>query len=131
MTVNLTFLGQPISKKNSSQIITNRRTGSPMIIPSKAYRDYERRVKASLGIEDLPQFTGPVNMRCLYHLKDNCRPDLLNLLAATSDILEALGVVVNDRQVEAVDGSRIAGVSPHNPRVEITLTRLDTGGLFE
>ena len=31
----------PISKKNSQQILLNRKTGKPFIMPSKKYKEYE------------------------------------------------------------------------------------------
>ena len=36
-TVNL----EPISKKNSQQILINRATGKPFVMPSKQYKQYE------------------------------------------------------------------------------------------
>ena len=32
----------PITKKNSQQILTNRRTGKPFIAPSRQYKKYEQ-----------------------------------------------------------------------------------------
>ena len=40
--LNFTIPLKPVTKKNSSQIITNKATGRPMVIPSKAYRQYEQ-----------------------------------------------------------------------------------------
>ena len=47
------------------------------------------------------------------------RPDLLNLLQASADIVEKAGVIENDRNIVSFDGSRIVGKDKENPRVEI------------
>lgn len=46
---------------------------------------------------------------------------MINLEEATADILEAAGIIANDRNIVSWDGSRIAGVDGKNPRVEIEL----------
>jgi hypothetical protein len=43
------------------------------------------------------EFSGPVAVTVHYWLKNNQRPDLNNLMAATADILEKAGVIRNDR----------------------------------
>ena len=40
--MKLTYQGVVYSKKNSKSIITNRRTGKPMIIASKKAKDMEK-----------------------------------------------------------------------------------------
>jgi Holliday junction resolvase RusA-like endonuclease len=122
--VKITIPGRPVPKKNSAVMVAKR----SLILPSKAFRDYE---KFCLGNRKSPgwlaqwgnvRFTDPVQLTCLYWLPDKrWWPDLLNLLAGTSDILEEAGILENDRLVQSVDGSRIMGLDPENPRVEITI----------
>ena len=65
-------------------------------------------------------------MRALYWLPDRrSRPDLLGLEEATADILEAAGIVANDRLIVSWDGSRIAGYDRERPRVEIEITEAE------
>jgi len=117
--VKITIYGQPITKKNSQMIIMAGKR--PCIIQSKAYRQYEKNAKEQMAfLSSLPTIEGPVQMTCLYYLATARDPDLLNLLAATSDLMEYVGVVLNDKQIKSVDGSRIMGKDPE-PRVEITL----------
>ena len=93
----------------------------PCIIQSKAYRVYEKAAKAQLALlGPLKPITGPVQVTCLYYLATTRTPDLCNLMAATHDILEHCGVILNDEQIKSVDGSRIVGKDA-NPRVEITI----------
>jgi Holliday junction resolvase RusA-like endonuclease len=127
--MKLTIHGQPITKKNSQQIVMAGKR--PCIVQSKAYRAYEKVAKQQVSLGTFEPMPGPVQVRCLYFLATTRTPDLLNLMAATHDILEACGVVLNDEQIKSVDGSRIMGKSPA-PRVEIEIEPfgLATKGLF-
>lgn len=119
----LTIFGQPITKKNSQiPIVAGNR---PYIIQSKAYRAYEKMVKHQLSLmpfeSAIPKpISGDIHVKCLYYLATASKPDLCNLMAATHDILEHCGIILNDKQIKSVDGSRIMGKDP-NPRVEIEI----------
>jgi len=115
--------GQPFTKKNST--VVRCLNGKPMVLPSKAYRAYEKHAIRLLKAEAGQTFSGPIAVRVLYWLKDNRRPDLTNLLQATADILEKSGVIANDRNIVSWDGSRIAGVSRIMPRAEIEIRQAD------
>lgn len=113
------ILGQPITKKNSQQIIMAGKR--PCIIQSKAYRVYEKMAKQQISLLGAREpVSGPVAVKCLYYLATSRTPDLSNLMAATHDILEGCGVILNDEQIKSVDGTRIVGKDP-KPRVEITV----------
>lgn len=118
--MKFTIFSQPITKKNSQQIIMagNR----PCIIQSKAYRAYEKSAREQMALKSYKPFSGPVHVTTLYYLATARTPDLCNLMAATHDILERCGVILNDGQIKSVDGSRIMGKDATNPRVEIEIT---------
>ena len=117
--MKLTIHGQPITKKNSQQIIMAGKR--PCIIQSKAYRAYEKLAKQQIALLGSREpVSGPVTVKCLYYLSTSRTPDLSNLMAATHDILEGCGVILNDEQIKSVDGTRIMGKSP-TPRVEIEI----------
>ena len=134
-----TILGQPATKKNSSRIIR----GHARLLPSKAYTDYSSRFHRQLmdmeKIMELPHFSGPVSMTCLYWLKDRAHyPDLLGLEQATADImsdtyktvdhrrqLKRMWILSDDRIIKRWDGSQIIGIDKENPRVEVTVRPLD------
>ena len=119
----LTIHGQPITKKNSQQIIMAGKR--PCIIQSSAYRKYEKMAKQQIALLGLSKpICGPVEAKCLYYLATTRTPDLCNLMASTHDVLEHCGVIENDEQIKSVDGSRIMGKDP-NPRVEITITPME------
>lgn len=119
---NITFYSQPISKKNSQKIIIAGKR--PYIVPSDAYRKYVRRVKEQLIGQTLPALAGPLHVKCLYYMETAREPDLTNLMAATHDILEEIGVILDDKQIKNVDGSRIMG-KDKEPRVEIFISQFE------
>lgn len=118
--MNMIIHGQPITKKNSQQIIIAGKR--PCIIPSQAYKKYAALAKSQLCLTGSPEpLQGPLSVRCLYYLETARLPDLCNLLAATHDILELCRVIENDSQIRSVDGSRIMGKDAARPRVEIQI----------
>ena len=122
MNFKLILRGQPITKKNSQQIVKagNRR----MVIPSPQYRAYERECLLQIPNKFKQRIDMAVNVQCVYYMPTRRRVDLVNLLEATNDILVAAGVLEDDKCsiVAAHDGSRV-DYDKHNPRVEITITR--------
>ena len=118
----LIIFGQPITKKNSQQIIMAGKR--PCIIQSKAFKAYEKLAKDQLARWCFSEpYIKPLEVTCLYYLATARTPDLCNLMAATHDILEHCGIIANDVQIKSVDGSRIMGKDP-DPRVEITITAI-------
>jgi len=119
--LKITLYGKPITKKNSMQIISCG--GRPRLIQSKAYREYEK-----LCLAQFPSWgnivgmcSTPIQVTCLYYLKDKRKTDLTNLLAATHDILQKAEIIEDDALIVSLDGSRIVGVDKDNPRVEIEI----------
>lgn len=120
MNLRIILRGQPITKKNSQQIIRagNRR----MVIPSPQYRAYETECLMQIPNKFKQRIDIPVNVQCVYFMPTRRRVDLVNLQEATLDILVKAGVLEDDncRIVAAMDGSRVDH-DKHNPRVEITI----------
>jgi len=118
--IKLILKGRPITKKNS-QIPIKTKSGKYFIIQSKQYRNYEKdclwQIKEQYFMQ--PTIIEKVNLKVLYYMPDRRVPDLLNLLAATSDILEKAKVIENDREVVSLDGSRIMEHDKENPRAEV------------
>lgn len=90
------------------------------LLQSDAYRTYEKKVKKQLSLTAYKPISGPVSVKALYYLATARTPDLSNLIAATHDLLEGCGVIINDSQIKSVDGSRIMGKDP-DPRVEVEI----------
>lgn len=113
--------GQPITKKNHQQIMLNKTTGKRFVMQSGAYKLYEEDCLWQLKKYSNLKIDYKIQLTCLYYLANARAPDLLNLLAATADILEKAGVITNDKNIVSFDGSRIVGTDENNPRVEIKI----------
>lgn len=124
VVTKFTLKGVPRTKKNSQSVITNQRTGRPMIIQSKAYREYEKecleQIK-TLGIDRM-KIDFPVNVMCLFFMPTKRKVDLQNLVSAAMDILVKGGVLEDDNCtiVYGNDGSRVL-FDKDNPRTEVVI----------
>lgn len=120
--MEIVIQGQPRTKKNGSRIALtpdNKR----VLLPSKAYEQYER--VALVQLARVQAVHGPVSVLCRYYLQDRKSwPDLVGLLQAISDILQAAGVIDDDKYIVNYDGSMIAGFDKNNPRVEIVIHQI-------
>lgn len=114
--------GQPITKKNSQRLVVNPKTRKTIIMPSKAYKDYEKNAAHQLQKPPEP-ISVPVNVLCIYYMETRRACDLTNLMEATHDILVKHGILSDDNSkiIVGVDGSRVS-YDKENPRVEIEIT---------
>lgn len=119
--MKIVIQGQPRTKKNSSQIAF--RGNKRVILPSKAFQAYEK--VALMQLARVQAVHGPISVMCRYFLQNRAHwPDLVGLLQATSDILQAAGVIDDDKYIVNYDGSIIAGLDKGNPRVEIVIHQI-------
>ena len=120
-----TILGQPITKKNSQQIMINPKTKKPFIMPSEKYKEFE---KASSQYINPPQepINRPVNIKCIYYMQTARACDLTNLMEATHDILVKHKVLSDDNNkvIYAVDGSRVC-YDKEAPRTEVFIEEVE------
>lgn len=124
--LNITIPLNPIPKKNSTKIITNKATGRPMVIQSDRYRQYEKDSAIFLRkYSRQDPIDEPVNLKCLFYRKDRRPIDLINLLEAIQDILVKYGILKDDNSniVASTDGSRVF-CDKENPRTEIVIERI-------
>ena len=124
--IGIVLLIPPRTKKNSQQILTNKKTGRSFIAPSGAYKAYE---KAALSLIPKGARVGidyPVNVRYLFYMDTHRIVDLLGLEQAADDILVKAGVLADDnsRIVAGHDGSRVLYDKEH-PRTEIEIRRME------
>ena len=126
--MELVIMGQPRTKKNSSRIALtpdNKR----VLLPSKAYEQYEK--VALIQLARVQAVHGPISVMCRYFLQNRAHwPDLVGLLQATSDILQAAGVIDDDKYIVNYDGSMIAGLDKNNPRVEIIIHQINENSVL-
>lgn len=114
----------PISKKNSQQIMTNRATGKPFIMPSKKYKEYEK--SAAFFIPKNIFICEPVNIKCLFYMPTKRMCDLTNMLEAIDDIMVKTGLLADDNFniVAGHDGSRVL-YDKDNPRTEVYISPIE------
>lgn len=119
--MKLTILGNPATKKNSQRII-RLKNGRPMIRPSERFEQYQKDADVFIPPGIRRRLGGPLNVKCVYFMKNRMRVDLVNLLEATCDILVHYGVVEDDNSniIQSHDGSRVL-YDKKNPRVEIEI----------
>jgi len=124
-TIKIEIPLNPITKKNSQRIATNRLTGKMFIVPSEAFKQYERDAGYFVNRYSRLKINEPVNVQCLFYMKTRRLCDLTNLLEAIDDILVDAGVLVDDNYsiVAAHDGSRVF-YDKENPRTEIIISPL-------
>lgn len=116
----------PISKKNSQQIMTNRSTGKPFVMPSKAFKDYENAALWYIPKARKP-IDFPVNVECRFYMPTRRKCDLTNLEEAIDDIMVKAGLLSDDNYtvIQSHDGSRVF-YDPAHPRTEICITKAET-----
>lgn len=119
--MNFTIPLAPITKKNSQRILINQGTKKPFIAQSEKYKEYEKACAYFIKGKGL-KIDYPVTVKCIYYMPTKRRVDLLNLLAATHDILVKYEVLADDNSgiIYSVDGSRVL-YDKDNPRTEIEI----------
>ena len=98
-----------IPKKNSQQILINKRTKKPFIQQSDRYLEFEKLCGFYLGKYKGLNINESINLKCTFYVPDKRRRDLANLLESIQDILVKYEVIADDNYliVQSVDGSRI------------------------
>lgn len=112
----------PITKKNHSQVIMIN--GRPMVLPSKPYKEYEKKCKEYIPVLREPPINYPINLKVHYYMQTKRKCDITNLLQATCDILVKYAVLEDDNYtiVSSVDGTKVE-YDKENPRAEIYIEK--------
>lgn len=112
------------SKKNSKKfgVIMRRGRRCRVILPSKAYSDWEEAVRDYVELFCRPKLiTGDVAIEAAIYYKGG-RPDLSGCFESIGDCLEGV-IWENDRQIVSWDGSRLYH-DKANPRTEVKILEL-------
>lgn len=127
-TVSLVISGPPRTKKNSGRIVKAGKR--QVILPSAAWCEWAEKATHELArvtrapgwkLEGISfPLTDAYNVTALFY-RDANRGDACGFYQGLADLLEKAGVVCDDVQLVAWDGSRLLKDSA-NPRVELTLT---------
>lgn len=107
--ITIPYMCRP--KKNSQQIIFNKRTHRPMIIQSEQYREFEKLCGLYLkpiAKELKTPINYPINLRCTFCFPDRRLRDLTNLENAIADILVKYKILEDDNYkiIQSWDGTR-------------------------
>lgn len=130
LPVHIIYHGRPSTKKTSQKIARRRRTRTPFILPSDAYRAAVRtavpeihlQVLALGGFDPLGSKKQPLHVEAIFCLGKKQVPDLSGLIEACGDILQTSGLISNDYWILSWDGSRRER-DPENPRTVVTVRR--------
>lgn len=125
--ISFTIRLAPISKKNSQQILINKKTGRPFIMPSKQFKEYEKN--ALWFMPKISTIDYAVNVKCLFYMPTHRKCDLTNMLEAIDDLMVKSGLIEDDNFtiIESHDGSRVL-YDKENPRTEVYITRVEKDG---
>lgn len=121
----------PRTKKNSQQILINKKTRKPFIIQSEKYKEYEKDAGWFLNPLHSP-IAEPVNVKCIFYRDSARRVDLTNLLEAIDDILVKYRILEDDNYniIVSHDGSRVL-IDKDNPRTEIEISSITDYNLIK
>lgn len=129
--INLIVPGAPRTKKTHSRIFRAGRgnSGRIRVMPSKVWTEWCERSVHELAEqkrkmrESFP-LLADFNCTALFY-RDARRGDAVGFYQGLADLLERSGIVADDVQIVSWDGSRLLK-DAENPRVELTLTPVDT-----
>lgn len=125
---SFTIYGQPVSKKNAMQMARTK-TGRFFPVPSAAYRKWLTLAKQQISGHIFLRIDEPIHLKIIAYRHTKRNIDLSNIYAAVEDMLQKLGVIKDDGQVQSHDGSRkILGVAEGDAKVVITITRFEGEG---
>jgi hypothetical protein len=103
-----------------------------IVLPAPDYQAMVKRVAPKLRAAWKAKHVGPVGgpdcliwIEARFVLGPRQRPDLLGLMEAVADLLQAAEVVTDDRWLECWDLTRCIRNDRENPRTEVILRRLN------
>ena len=113
----------PRSKKNSQEIIFNRKTGKRMVIQNKRYTEFEKECKWFMPKLEKP-IDYPINLSCHFYVNDARRRDIANYLEAIQDILVKYKVIEDDNYsiIASLDNCKME-IDRVKPRCEIEIKK--------
>lgn len=126
--VEFTIKTAPRTKKNSQVLKYNSKEKKVVAIPSKAYRDYERKAEpymTDILKLQLMALKPPFNVKALFYMDTRRRVDLVNLEQALCDLLVHYRMIPDDNSgiIKAMDGSRVL-YDKDDPRTEVTIEEM-------
>ena len=123
--INIIINTIPRGKKNSQNIVFNKKTGKRMIIQGEKYKEFEKVAKKYMPQLEKP-IDYPINLKCIFYVQDARRRDIANYIEAIQDILVKYNVLEDDCYtiVASLDGCKME-IDRENPRCEIEITKTE------
>lgn len=111
---------EPRTKKNSQQILINKKTGKRFISQSDIYKQFEKDCK--YFIPKIETIATPINIKYTFYRSNRILCDLNGLIQAMDDILVKYKVILDDNFtiVAGHDYSRVF-IDKNNPRIEVEI----------
>ena len=123
-SINFIVNVNPRSKKNSQEIVFNRKTGKRMVIQNKRYTEFEKECKQYMPKLDKP-INYPINLQCKFYVCDARKRDIANYLEAIQDVLVKYKVLEDDNYniVSSLNGCSME-IDRENSRIEISIDKI-------
>jgi Holliday junction resolvase RusA-like endonuclease len=123
--LNFVIMGNPVSGKNSTQILLNKKTGSRFVKKSKAASAWQDEAIAQLTDQrkgkNRKTLRGALYVEYRAYQKwDAC--DIDNIEAALFDALKKAGVIEDDKNIVDHRGQKF--VCKDSPRIEIEILEI-------
>ncbi len=120
--LKITIPINPTTKKNSQRIVRTK-NGTPLIIQSERYKQFENDCKYFINCK--PKINKPINIKYTFYRKDNRLCDINGLIQAMDDILVKYNVIEDDNYKIVVghDYTRVY-TDKDNPRIEVEITEI-------
>lgn len=114
----------PRSKKNSQNIVFNKKTGRRLIIQNERYTEFEKESKKFMPKLDKP-IDYKINLKCTFYVCDARKRDIANYIEAIQDILVKYKVIEDDNYniISSLDGCSMQ-IDRDNPHTIIEIKRL-------
>lgn len=121
--LNIIIPINPRSKKNSQQIVFNKKTNRAMVIQNKNYTQFEKDCKPFIPKIDKP-IDYPINLSVKFYVCDARKRDIANYLEAIQDILVKYKILLDDNYtiVASLDGCSME-INREYPHCEIHITK--------
>lgn len=115
----------PRSKKNSQQIVFNKKTKRAMVIQNKNYTQFEKDCKPFMPRIEKP-IDYPINLGVKFYVKDARARDISNYIEAIQDVLVKYSIIKDDNYniVSSLDGCSME-INRDYPHCEIYITKKD------
>lgn len=114
--------GQVPAQKNDKRMAFNRATGKPFPVTGKRTKAWQISAHQQLVSQYHGCAEGKVSIAYQFHVKDDRRRDIDNMIASVNDALVKAGLLKDDSWQCLSIGAADAEIDRENPRVVLYIT---------